>query len=109
MPEFTQLTFAGTYGVSNYDALVLSLEKRFSGGLTFLAGFSWQKSAGPGLQHRLRRQPRRLSLWQHHERLRRFRFQPESSVHRLVQLPASRAETRSGALSLWEAGSSTAS
>jgi hypothetical protein len=44
MPEFTQLTFAGTYGISNYDALVLSLEKRFARGLTFLAGFSWQKS-----------------------------------------------------------------
>jgi hypothetical protein len=43
-PEFTQLTFAGTYGASNYDALVASLEKRFSGGLTFLTGFSWQKS-----------------------------------------------------------------
>lgn len=43
-PQFTQLTFAGTYGYSNYDALVASLEKRFSGGLTFLAGFSWQKS-----------------------------------------------------------------
>jgi hypothetical protein len=25
--EFTQLTFAGTYGMTNYDALVLSLEK----------------------------------------------------------------------------------
>jgi hypothetical protein len=44
LPEFTQLTFAGTYGMSNYDALVLSLEKRFSAGLTFLSGFSWQKS-----------------------------------------------------------------
>ena len=43
-PEFTQLTFSGTFGFSNYDALVASLEKRFSGGLTFLAGFSWQKS-----------------------------------------------------------------
>jgi hypothetical protein len=44
LPQFTQLTFAGTYGMSNYDALVLSLEKRFSAGLTFLTGFSWQKS-----------------------------------------------------------------
>jgi len=43
-PEFTQITFAGTYGRSNYHALVLSLERRFSGGLTFLAGYSWQKS-----------------------------------------------------------------
>ncbi len=42
--EFTQLTFAGTYGLTNYDALVLSLEKRVARGLTFLAGFSWQKS-----------------------------------------------------------------
>ncbi len=43
-PEFTQITFAGTYGRSNYHALVLSLERRFSSGLTFLAGYSWQKS-----------------------------------------------------------------
>jgi hypothetical protein len=42
--EFTQLTFAGTYGMTNYNALVLSLEKRVVTGLTFLAGFSWQKS-----------------------------------------------------------------
>jgi hypothetical protein len=42
--EFTQLTFAGTYGISNYDALVASIEKRMSAGLIFLAGFSWQKS-----------------------------------------------------------------
>jgi Carboxypeptidase regulatory-like domain/TonB-dependent Receptor Plug Domain/TonB dependent receptor len=43
-PEFTQLTFAGTYGFSNYHALVMSLEKRLSSGLTLLTGFSWQKS-----------------------------------------------------------------
>jgi hypothetical protein len=43
-PEFTQITFAGTYGRSNYNALVLSVERRFSAGLTFLAGYSWQKS-----------------------------------------------------------------
>lgn len=43
-PEFTQLSFAGTYGWSNYDALVLSVERRFSRGLTFLAGYGWQKS-----------------------------------------------------------------
>ena len=42
--EFTQITYAGTYGRSNYNALVVSLERRFSGGLTFLAGYSWQKS-----------------------------------------------------------------
>jgi hypothetical protein len=30
--------------MTNYDALVLSLEKRVVTGLTFLAGFSWQKS-----------------------------------------------------------------
>lgn len=42
--EYTQITYAGTYGVSNYHALVVSLERRFSGGLTFLSGFSWQKS-----------------------------------------------------------------
>jgi hypothetical protein len=43
-PEFTQITYAGTYGRSNYHALVVSVERRFSGGLTFLAGYSWQKS-----------------------------------------------------------------
>lgn len=43
-PDFTQLTFSGTYGVANYEALVASVEKRLSSGLTFLAGFSWQKS-----------------------------------------------------------------
>ncbi len=42
--EFTQVTYAGTYGRSNYHALVVSMERRFSGGLTFLAGYSWQKS-----------------------------------------------------------------
>jgi len=43
-PEFTQLTLAGTYGWADYNALVISLERRFSSGLTFLGGFSWQKS-----------------------------------------------------------------
>jgi hypothetical protein len=43
-PEFTQITYAGTYGRSNYNALVVSMERRFSSGLTFLAGYSWQKS-----------------------------------------------------------------
>jgi hypothetical protein len=42
--EFTQITYAGTFGRSNYHALVISVEKRFSGGLNFLAGYSWQKS-----------------------------------------------------------------
>jgi hypothetical protein len=59
-PEFTQINFAGTYGRSNYNALVLSLERRFSRGLSFLTGFSWQKSMdllsstafeGPGNTH----------------------------------------------------------
>ena len=43
-PEFTQITYAGTYGRSNYHALVLSLEKRLSGGLNFVLGYSWQKA-----------------------------------------------------------------
>jgi hypothetical protein len=43
-PEFTQITFSGTFGRANYHALVLSLERRLSAGLTFLAGYSWQKS-----------------------------------------------------------------
>ncbi len=43
-PEFTQITFAGTYGHSNYHALVVSVERRFTRGLTFLTGYSWQKS-----------------------------------------------------------------
>jgi hypothetical protein len=43
-PEFTQINFAGTYGRSNYHALVTSVERRFSRGLSFLAGVTWQKS-----------------------------------------------------------------
>jgi hypothetical protein len=43
-PEFTQLTFGGTYGISDYNALVTSIEKRFAHGLTFLGGLSWQRS-----------------------------------------------------------------
>ena len=41
--EYTQLTYAGTFGRANYHALVTSIERRFSG-LTFLGGYSWQKS-----------------------------------------------------------------
>jgi len=43
-PEFTQLTFSGTYGRANYHALVLSAERRMAKSLTFLAGFGWQKT-----------------------------------------------------------------
>jgi len=43
-PEYTQVTYAGTYGRSNYHALVTSVERRFSSGFTFLGGYSWQKS-----------------------------------------------------------------
>ncbi|MBM3725701.1 MAG: TonB-dependent receptor [Acidobacteria bacterium] len=43
-PEFTQLTFSGTYGRANYHALVLSAERRVAHNLTFLAGFGWQKT-----------------------------------------------------------------
>ena len=43
-PEFTQLTLGGTYGWSDYHAMILSLERRLASGLTFLAGYSWQKS-----------------------------------------------------------------
>jgi hypothetical protein len=43
-PEFTTITLAGTYGWSNYDALVLTLERRVSTGLTLLAGYTFQKS-----------------------------------------------------------------
>jgi hypothetical protein len=42
--EYTQVTYAGTYGWSNYHALVTSVERRFSSGLTFLGGYSWQKN-----------------------------------------------------------------
>ncbi|MBM3785555.1 MAG: TonB-dependent receptor [Acidobacteria bacterium] len=42
--EYTQVTYAGTYGRANYHALVTSVERRFSQGLTLLAGYSWQKS-----------------------------------------------------------------
>ncbi len=43
-PEFTQLTFSGTYGRANYHALVLSAERRMAKNLTFLVGFGWQKT-----------------------------------------------------------------
>src|SRR5262245_14016552 len=43
-PEFTQLTLGGTYGWSDYHALIVSVERRFNAGVTFLAGYSWQKS-----------------------------------------------------------------
>lgn len=43
-PEFTQLTLGGTYGWSDYHAMVLSVERRLASGLTFLVGYSWQKS-----------------------------------------------------------------
>ena len=43
-PEFTTITLGGTYGYSNYDALVLTLERRIGTGLTFLAGYTLQKS-----------------------------------------------------------------
>jgi hypothetical protein len=43
-PEYSSLLLAGTYGHSDYHALVLSLERRLAQGLTFLAGYSWQKS-----------------------------------------------------------------
>jgi hypothetical protein len=43
-PEFTQLTFSGTYGRANYHALVLSAERRVAQNLTFLVGFGWQKT-----------------------------------------------------------------
>jgi len=46
--EYTSITRAGTYGKSNYNALVLSLERRLASGLTFLAGYSWQKSFDVG-------------------------------------------------------------
>jgi Carboxypeptidase regulatory-like domain/TonB dependent receptor len=35
-------------GVSNYDALQLSAEKRYSGGLSFLAAYTWSKSLDEG-------------------------------------------------------------
>ena len=43
-PEYSSLLLAGTYGHSDYHALVLSVERRLAQGLTFLAGYSWQKS-----------------------------------------------------------------
>jgi hypothetical protein len=43
-PEYTQLTFSGTYGWSDYDALIMQAERRFRSGLSFLVGYSWQKS-----------------------------------------------------------------
>ena len=42
------------YGRSNYHlALVLSLERRFSHGLSFLTGFSWRRAWQISFEHRL--------------------------------------------------------
>jgi hypothetical protein len=43
-PEFTSVSLADTHGISDYHALVASVEKRFANGLTFLGGLTWGKS-----------------------------------------------------------------
>jgi len=44
-PQFTGVTLAGTtfFGASSYNALQVKLEKRYSGGLSFLAAYTWSK------------------------------------------------------------------
>lgn len=44
-PQFTGVTIGGTttFGASSYNALQVKLEKRYSGGLSFLVAYTWSK------------------------------------------------------------------
>ena len=87
-PEFTQLTLSGTYGWSDYHAMVISMERRFSSGLSFLAdiagkraptSFRARRSKGMGLPP-----PRTAGS----TRTTDCQTQRCGPVHRLVQLRA---------------------
>lgn len=43
-PEFGRIQEVDGSGKSSYNALSLKLEKRFSGGFTFLSGYTWSRS-----------------------------------------------------------------
>ena len=47
-PAFGNITLDSASASSSYDALQLSLNKRFSKGLTFLTGYTWSKSIDDG-------------------------------------------------------------
>ncbi len=47
-PAFGVISAWEPRGISNYDALQLSVEKRYSGGLFFLAAYTWGKSLDEG-------------------------------------------------------------
>ena len=43
-PAFTSITRVGSSGSSNFNSLQATIDKRFSGGLTFQANYTWAKS-----------------------------------------------------------------
>jgi hypothetical protein len=47
-PQYASISSWEPIGISNYHALELSAEKRFSGGLSFLAGYTWSKALDMG-------------------------------------------------------------
>ncbi|MBV8820378.1 MAG: TonB-dependent receptor, partial [Acidobacteriaceae bacterium] len=47
-PQYASISSWEPIGISNYDALELSLEKRFSKGVSFLAAYTWSKALDMG-------------------------------------------------------------
>ena len=47
-PQYASISSWEPIGISNYHALELSAEKRFSAGLSFLAGYTWSKALDMG-------------------------------------------------------------
>ena len=47
-PSFGTISSWEPRGISNYNGLQLSMEKRYSGGLSFLAAYTWSKSLDEG-------------------------------------------------------------
>src|SRR5262249_48668723 len=47
-PELAVIYLVDSIGKSNYHAFSAKLQRRFSGGLTFLAGYTWSKSIDLG-------------------------------------------------------------
>ena len=47
-PEFSRVWVVDGHNKANYHSLGLKLQRRFSGGLTYLAGYTWSKSIDTG-------------------------------------------------------------